>query len=147
MRRLLNCSPNLSWSEKAKFLTQFNLFLYQGGHKQNFRNILTDRIIRNYLNIIQNHEDGNIMYRNAQAISDNRKTTNNKTSWFKDKGYSHNFQVPASKDQILAKEVKEVIEKVVGEKVLVSKKFGSTVVGNLRKGNPNPNLKADWKIR
>ena len=34
LRRLRNCSPSDSWSDKVKFLTEFNMYLKQGGHSE-----------------------------------------------------------------------------------------------------------------
>ena len=54
------------------------------------------------------------------------------------KSTSFKLQVPASKEQIIAKEVRTALELITGDNIKISEKYGNTVVSNLKKGNTNP---------
>ena len=63
-RRLRNCSPLLSWKEKAKFLNQFSSDMRYSGHSPSFRCTILKKVIERYEVELSNHlEEKKKMFR------------------------------------------------------------------------------------
>ena len=54
-RRLRNCSPNLPWDTKGDFITALNIQMAEAGHKEEFRDMVTTRVVAKYANSLRNH--------------------------------------------------------------------------------------------
>ena len=76
LRRVVNCSPELSWSYKAKFLDQMCLYIMQCGHKYNKKAYILYAVIDKYNKLLHDHNNGIPMYRPR----DMKKKTTNKLS-------------------------------------------------------------------
>ena len=48
LRRLRNCSPELDWSEKVRFLNRFSSDMKRSGHVTSFRRTILSRVIMKY---------------------------------------------------------------------------------------------------
>ena len=68
LRRVVNCSPELSWSHKAKFLDQMCLYMMQGGHKYHKRVNIIDAVIDKYYKLLHDHNNGIPMYRSRELM-------------------------------------------------------------------------------
>ena len=108
----------------------------QGGHKEDFRKNITNKVIANYKKILVKHLDGENMYAKKKPLRN--KSNKNKTDWFKQKGYKLTVQVPATRNEEHGLIIKNSLEGRSGEKILLQEKFGRTIVGSLAKNNPSP---------
>ena len=89
MRRLRNCSPELTWKEKGKFLTEYAREMKNSGHSEEFRIEVIHRAVEKYKKILNAHLNGEKqMYRskeerNAEIAAKGGKAR--KDSWFRKK--------------------------------------------------------------
>ena len=67
LRRLSNCSPELDWKSKARWLSELNLFMLESGYNERFRNSLTHKIVGIYSHILRKHFQGTNMYRDPKT--------------------------------------------------------------------------------
>ena len=58
LRRLRNCSPELEWDKKVKFLNQFSSDLKRSGHLTSFRRTILTRVVLKYKTYLTNHVEG-----------------------------------------------------------------------------------------
>ena len=138
MRRLSNCSPEMEWKDKVIYLDQLNMFMKEGNHRENFRSTLTENIIRNYVKILNSHNEGSrLIYRSKEEMILMKKKKSNKTSWFKEKGFDFNFQIPGTKNNILKSDIKKELEQISGKKILISEEVGMKNIMNVKKSNPS----------
>ena len=67
LRRLRNCSPDMDWKEKGKFVTEYAKEMKNSGHSEKFRKEIIERAIEKYKTILHRHNNGEkIMYRTRQ---------------------------------------------------------------------------------
>ena len=87
MRRLRNCSPEMSWEEKGKFITEFAMEMKNSGHTEEFRKEVTDRAITKYKKELLAHNKGDKdLYRNRQEREKEQEQKGGKArkdSWFR----------------------------------------------------------------
>jgi hypothetical protein len=58
MRRLRNCSPELNWFRKIKFLNTFSSDLRYSGHSESFRQTVLKTVVGRYKAKLSNHLEG-----------------------------------------------------------------------------------------
>ena len=58
LRRLRNCSPELEWSDKVKFLNRFSSDMRRSGHVTSFRRRILRRVILKYKTDLTNYLEG-----------------------------------------------------------------------------------------
>ena len=58
MRRLRNCSTELNWPRKFKFLNTFSSDLRYSGHSESFRQTVLKRVVGRYKAELSNHLEG-----------------------------------------------------------------------------------------
>ena len=83
-RRLRNCSPELRWEEKARFLNKFSSEMKYSGHTTAFRKTILRRVILKYQNDLSNHNEGKrCLYRSRKERNDmnEKKATSDKDTW------------------------------------------------------------------
>ena len=86
MRRLTNAHPDLAWSDKAKLISELNLFMWQAGHTWSYRKSMTEKIIAAYLKILDRHNSGQPMYRDRKTKQADRQKKTDR-NWCKKLGY------------------------------------------------------------
>ena len=102
MRRLRNCSPELSWTVKAKFLNRFSSDLRCSGHTTSFRRTVLNRVLNKYKVDLSNHLEGSRrMYRTREErenSKDAKKNSSQKDTWFRWRkgGFSSTLTVPVT---------------------------------------------------
>ena len=86
MRRLKNCSSDLSWESKVKFLKRFSRDLRIRGHTESFRKALLRRVVEKYDANLSNRLEGvKRMYRSRQEriiMKEAKEASTQKDIWF-----------------------------------------------------------------
>ncbi len=68
LRRLRNCSPQSSWDNKGKHLTDFAKSLQASGHNEKFRQCIFDTAVKRYKQELEKHQTGEKdMYRSRET--------------------------------------------------------------------------------
>ena len=86
LRRLRNCSPELLWAKKIKFLNMFSSELSYSGHTESFRMTVLKRVVGRYKVELSNHLEGKVkMFRTREEREQckERKRKNQKDTWFR----------------------------------------------------------------
>ena len=144
-RRLRNCAPMCTWTDKAVHLTKLNLQMRRCGHQQEFRSMITCRAVAKYHNSLHNHlQKKKVMYRSRKEMvrqweEEGGKPT--KSDWFSKSGATGVFNLPATKDSWLANTVQQVLDTVPGpkgSKILVTERPGRSFRASLCTANPFP---------
>ena len=145
VRRLMNCSRDLSNDEKAAHLSDFNQAMAQCGHSESFRGVVTARAIGKYEKAWMNfQEEGKEVYRSKgerKAQIEARGGKQDKASWFRDLGYQNTLVIPATVDGALGNSVKVAMEKTdppFGFKTMILEDGGKSIKGDLVRTNPFP---------
>ena len=109
IRRLMNCSKELDWTEKTAHLSKFNLLLKKSGHRENFRLNLTNRAIEIYLDRLKQPN----LFRTKDQVIQASKNKPSKADWFKTSGdFDVVLNVPPLLGQELIKSVHETLTKI-----------------------------------
>ena len=58
LRRLRNCSPECTWEERGKYLTEFAVALKSSGHSEHFRQVVFEKAVARFEKELANHHDG-----------------------------------------------------------------------------------------
>ena len=67
LRRLRNCSPELLWAKKIKFLNMFSSDLRYSGHTESFRTTVLKKVVGRYKVELSNHLEGKVkMFRTRE---------------------------------------------------------------------------------
>ena len=135
LRRLTNCSPELDWKEKARWLTELNLFMLNAGYNHRFRNSLTNKIVGIYKHILTKHYKGTNMYRDSDSMSKTCSTLATSTAWYKKLGFKLAIKIPETPDQLLSKQIKKRLESYTGDKILITESHGTKLSSTLRRPN------------
>ena len=116
MRRMRNCSPQMSWSEKGKFLSQFAAEMRNSGHAEHFRVTVMSKAVEKHRAELERHEAGTDLYRSRKVRQEQAKQSGGKSSredWFKKKGGSKVtsvLKVPLTANQELSKGIKSIVK-------------------------------------
>ena len=90
LRRLRNCSPESTWEERGKHLTEFALSLKCSGHTEHFRQTVFQKAVARFEKELANHNAGvSDLYRSRedrQRQLEERGGRTTKDSWFKQQG-------------------------------------------------------------
>ena len=90
LRRLRNCSPEMTWEEKGVFLTEFAIEMRNSGHDEKFREEVMNRAVKKYEKDLEEHNSGKKnLYRNRKEREEECKQKGGKRtkdSWFRKKG-------------------------------------------------------------
>ena len=118
LRRLRNCSPEMSWEEKGAHLTEFAKEMKNSGHKEKFREEVMNTAVKKYERDLVDHESGKKnMYRNREEREIEKEQKGGemkKDSWFRKRGSEKQqkttsiLRVPYT-EGILKKEIQKVI--------------------------------------
>ena len=126
MRRLRNCSPELSWEAKVGFLNKFSSDMRFSGHTPSFRKTLLRRIVARYEVELMNHlTKKKKLYRSRiERIQMNEKTkfAAQKDTWFRVGGSTSTITVPVTPNGMLAEKIRDNLKKSrqpTGTKTLV----------------------------
>ena len=145
MRRLRNCSPELSWTVKAKFLNRFSSDLRCSGHTTSFRRTVLNRVLNKYKVDLSNHLEGSRrMYRTREErenSKDANKFSSQKDTWFRSGGFSSTLTVPVTPGGVLADRVRNNLAKgrqPKGTKTKVVEDGGLCTKNVLSKSNQFP---------
>ena len=150
-RRLRNCHPELPWTTKTTFLNAFNIQMKEAGHTEEFRDMITTRVVAKYKNSARRHrmalegrEGGKAMYRTRREREVQWKEQGGRptsSNWFRRAGYTSVLNVPASEGSELAGRVARVLEVVPGPSGLrprAQEVPGRSVLRSLTRSNPFP---------
>ena len=88
-RRLRNCTPEMDWTSKGKFLTEYAKEMKNSGHDERFRTEIMERAVGKYKKMLDEHERGvKCMYRTReerQTEIEKRGGNAGQDSWFRKK--------------------------------------------------------------
>jgi hypothetical protein len=115
MRRLRNCSPNLPWDTKAKFLNRFSSDMKYSGHTPSFRQIILRRTISRYQTELTNHLEGKKkLYRSRLErieMTEKNKFAAQKDTWFRTGGTTSTITVPATPNGLLSDKIRNNLKR------------------------------------
>ena len=147
LRRLRNCSPEISWEDKGKHLTEFALSLQASGYSEETRRKVFDIAVRRYVGEWEKHMRGEKdMYRSREVREEQQESAGGKTdksNWYKKKGNGKVTSVMAVPytGGVLAEEVKERIARcrpIEGIKTKIIEGGGEKLVRSLMCADPFP---------
>ena len=132
LRRLTNCSPELTWSIKAAWLSDLNFYMRIAGHSYSFRQSITKRITGAYNTAVQTGQ----LYRGRQTRCSDKEAKGGEL-WFKQLGYDVTASVPVTVGNKLADTLQKVTARTKW-KVKFIDMCGPTVIRTLMRANHNP---------
>ena len=112
LRRLRNCSPELPWAKKIKFLNVFSSDLRYSGHTESFRMTLLKKVVGRYKTELSNHLEEKVrMFRTREEREqcEDRKRKNQKDTWFRSDGATSTLTVPVTPNGALADKIRKNI--------------------------------------
>ena len=145
LRRLRNCSPEMTWEEKGKFLTEYAKELQASGHNEKFRKEIMEKAVRIYKKDLEEHEKGNRdMYRSRKDREEQIKNKGkaDKSNWFRgdeENAETSILRVPYTKGAVLKRKMNTVIQterRPNGTKTKVQEDSGDKLVHQLIKPDP-----------
>ena len=157
LRRLRNCSPEMSWNERGAHLTQFAKELKSSGHTENFRVAVFNAAIRKFVNEMKKHNEGKKdMYRSREQREKDMKERGGKTSndnWFKkndkrNKRTTSVLNVPFTSNSTLVKKTRNKLGKMKapeGTHTIILESGGTKLRDQLIKSDPFPNKECGRK--
>ena len=112
-RRLKNFSPHLEWVEKREDLNTLMIQMQECGYNEDFRGLVTVRIVSRYQNSLRNHHEGRRrMYRSKREQQEQVEAAggeSSKSNWFKTGGATNVLWIPATPDSELARAVEAAL--------------------------------------
>ena len=138
LRRLLNCSRSLPWSEKTKHLTEFSKNLQYSGYNKFFRFHTIASSIKAYNNLCSKEDDGERPLYRPRSWNESERRENKrlkKNEWFKKDGEVSVLFVPPTPNSTLAKTLREVAEKSE-LKIRIAERSGVSLKRKLQRSNP-----------
>ena len=151
LRRLRNCSPECTWEERGKYLTEFAVALKSSGHSEHFRQVVFEKAVARFEKELANHHDGTAdLYRTReererQIVLKGGKA--DKDSWFRqkegdsDQRVTSILSVPYTSKSSLTSEVKRIFDKTqlpTGLKSKAQESSGSKLQHCLVRPDPFP---------
>ena len=89
LRRLRNCHPEMSWSERGKHLTTFANEMKHSGHKEHFRKVVFEKAVSKFVHQLNEHQEGKKdIYRSREIREQDtlkKGGKNSRDSWYKKK--------------------------------------------------------------
>ena len=150
MRRLRNCSAELSWCTKVSFLNKFSSDLRYSGHTTSFRKTVLKRVVERYRTELSNHLEGRKrLYRSREErerIKDANRVCSQKDTWFRAGGATSVLTVPVTPNGQLAETVRKSLLKgrqPVGTKTKVVEDGGACARNFLTRSNQFPRTKCE----
>ena len=149
LRRLRNCSPSLSLTEKGQHLTDFAYSLKLSGHSENFRRDIIERAVKRYNKEIENHNSGSQdIYRSREDRKEQIRIKGGKIkkdNWYKKKNkigekITSILNVPYTNGALL-KEIKEIVKQSpnpTGTRMNVQEEEGVKLCHQLVRPDPFP---------
>ena len=128
VRRLQNCSPDLSWGEKRVFLQEYVVRLYHAGYSELFRQNVVKQSIAQYEGMLVADKDGrHHLYRERdwEELERRDKKNKKKVNWYTRGGYDTVIKVNPTPGGELAKQMQQVVDRNKGPvKVKIQEQFG-----------------------
>ena len=116
MRRLRNCSPELNWFRKIKFLNTFSSDLRYSGPSESFRQTVLIRVVGRYIAELSNNLEGRKkMFRTREEKELNESSKggkNEKDTWFRKDEATSTIAVHVSPNGILSDRVRKNLQRV-----------------------------------
>ena len=147
IRRLRNCSPESSWEERGKHLTEFAKSLQASGHPEAYRKKLFEVAVERFKKELDDHNTGRKdLYRNREEIIEQTRQKGGKATkdnWFKRREGEKTtsiLKVPYARGK-LAKEVGASItcsREPEGTKTRVQEGCGDKLRNRLMRADPFP---------
>ena len=129
MRRLTHCSPIMDWDTKCSYMSDLNYRMYLAGYPEPFRRNITKKAVNNYNKILKEHlEENKVMYRDIEHRPKKEKSV----TWYKEKGYDLNINIPATADENLKTQMKRKLEDMSRKKILISQTHGPKLISALK---------------
>ena len=146
LRRLRNCSPESSWTERGEHLTEFARCLKSSGHSEHFRQIVFQKAVAKFQGELKDSGVKDIYRTRGQRRQDvkDRGGKSNNDSWFRVKD-NHTrigsiIKVPYTRGGQLRSKVDEVVKKYCQPdervKIAVKEDGGSRLRNELFRPDP-----------
>ena len=138
LRRLLNCSRQIPWDEKAKHLTEFSKQLQFSGYNKSFRFHTIASSIKAYNTLRTREDDGERpLYRPRSWNESERREekTKKKNEWFQKDGEVTVLFVPPTPNSMLTKALRVVAAKSE-IKMRIAERSGTSLKRKLQRSNP-----------
>ena len=145
LRRLRNCSPEMPWEEKGKFLTEYAKEMKASGHNEKFRKEIMEKAVRIYKKDLEEHEKGNKdIYRSREDREEQmrKKGKTDKSNWFRKEEENPDtsiLRVPYTNGGTLKRKINAVVQagrKPKGTKTKVQEDSGDRLIHQLIKPDP-----------
>ena len=112
-RRLRNCSLQIPWDTKVRYLNKLMVQMYWGGYSQNTRELVATRILARFENNLFNyHHLGRPLHRSKSERRSEPKA--DKASWYRGDGTTTTITIPATAGSKLARAVRDTLLRVTG---------------------------------
>ena len=150
LRRLRNCSPESTWEERGKHLTEFALSLKSSGHNEKFRVTVFRKAVARFEKELTNHNEGVAdIYRSREERNKQTEARGGKSSkdtWFRQKSDNGEtvtsvLRVPFMPGNKLKKRAEEVLKNhksPAGLHTKVQEGGGSKLEHSLMRSDPFP---------
>ena len=147
LRRLRNCSPDMTWEEKGMFLTEFAVEMYMSGHSESFRQMVMNKAVSRHSKELHDHLEGRAdLYRSRETRAEQLKQRGGRAdreNWFKRGGQKVTsiLKVPMTDGGVLRSNVEEVVKKCPapeGIKIRVQESNGVKLKHSLMRSDPFP---------
>ena len=139
-RRLRNCSLSLPWQEQKEYLDSLSIQMMWCGYKQQTREIVIKRVLAKKENDLHSHFYNNRpIYRTKEERSLTMRE--DKSTWFRGSGATATITIPATRNSILAKKVRDTLIANPGPRgtsVKVVERPGPPIFRGLSKNEPFP---------
>ena len=138
LRRLLNCSRQIPWDEKAKHLTEFSKQLQFSGYNKSFRFHTIASSIKAYNTLRTREDDGERpLYRPRSWNESERREekSKKKNEWFQKDGEVTVLFVPPTPNSMLTKALRVVATKSE-IKMRIAERSGTSLKRKLQRSNP-----------
>ena len=142
IRRLMNCSPDLSWTQKAAHLSLFSHSMMISGYDMQFRRQIIKGVIQRYKQIEdQVNEGSRDWYRSRTQIKDDKlkKGGNNASTWHLKGDVRQTLQMPITPSGMLVRNVRDKINNITGldgGKTMVLEMGGMPITAGIMKNDP-----------
>ena len=141
VRRLRNCSPDMEWGEKKKFIQDYVVRLFHAGYTEQFRQDIVKQSLARYEGMVRADREGqHPLYRERSWQESDRRhqRQNKKTGWLAKGGYDTVIMVNSTPGGDLARQLQKVISDNPGPvKIKIQEQGGIQVSSKLQRTNPN----------
>ena len=150
MRRILNCHPDLEWSQKAEHLSEFCYSMMISGYTESFRRDIIKGVIDRYNQMMTEVNSGDReLYRSKEKMEDDKKAKggNSAATWHLSGNYKHVVNIPITPGAQLATRIKDRISNCVapdGGQTRTLEKGGVSLLNLLSKPDPFKEVGCRW---